>query len=186
MALIDRLLGRPAPEEVVREHGPAVMRQLKRIFGPRADVDDVFQAVFVEVLRSLPSFAGRSQLKTWIHRITLNVAYQEMRMQYRDRASTPLEHAPEAASEENIEANLLDKEALELLYEGLEQLDPKKRVAVLMHDLEGLPLREIAERVGRPLQTVNSQLRAGRAELAAFLAERRRSASEARGKGAQR
>jgi RNA polymerase sigma-70 factor (ECF subfamily) len=181
MALIDRLLGRPTPEEVVREQGPAVLRQLRRMFGPRADVDDVFQAVMVEVLRSLPTFAGRSQLKTWIHRITLNVAYQEMRLQYRERATTPLDDATEPVSEENVETKLLDHEALTQLYEGLGRLDPKKRMAVLLHDIEGLPLREISERVGRPLQTVNSQLRAGRAELAAFLAERRRSASEARG-----
>jgi RNA polymerase sigma-70 factor (ECF subfamily) len=181
MALIDRLLGRPTPEEVVREHGPAVLRQLRRMFGPRTDVDDVFQAVMVEVLRSLPTFAGRSQLKTWIHRITLNVAYQEMRLQYRERATTTLDEATEPVSEENVETKLLDQEALTLLYEGLGRLDPKKRMAVLLHDIEGLPLREISERVGRPLQTVNSQLRAGRAELAAFMAERRRSVSEARG-----
>jgi RNA polymerase sigma-70 factor (ECF subfamily) len=186
MALIDRLLGRPSPESIVREHGPMVIRQLRRIFGPSADVDDVFQAVFVEVLRSLPSFGGRSQLKTWIHRITLNVAYQEMRMQYRDRLNAPLEHAPEPEAGVNLEAELIDKEALVHLYEGLEQLDPKKRMAIVLHDVEGLSLREISERVGRPLQTVNSQLRTGRAELAAFIAERRRSVSEARGKGAQR
>ena len=46
---------RPSPEQVVREHGPTVHRQLERIFGPHADVDDVFQNVFIEVLRSLPS-----------------------------------------------------------------------------------------------------------------------------------
>jgi RNA polymerase sigma-70 factor (ECF subfamily) len=163
-----------------------VMRQLRRMFGPGTDVDDVFQAVFVEVIRSLPSFGGRSQLKTWIHRITLNVAYQEMRMQYRERMTGSLESAPEVASDEDLEAEMIDKEALRHLYEGLDQLDPKKRIAVVLHDIEGLPLREIADRVGRPLQTVNSQLRAGRAELAEFLAERRRSISEARGKGAER
>lgn len=186
MALIDRLLGRKSPEAIVREHGPMVMRQLRRMFGPAADVDDVFQAVFVEVLRSLPSFGGRSQLKTWIHRITLNVAYQEMRMQYRERMNAPLESAPEPEASVDLESELIDKEALVHLYEGLDRLDPKKRIALVLHDIEGLSLREISERVGRPLQTVNSQLRAGRAELTAFLAERRRSVSEAKGKGAAR
>ncbi|MEQ8982022.1 MAG: sigma-70 family RNA polymerase sigma factor, partial [Deltaproteobacteria bacterium] len=73
------------PDQVVRDHAEDVAKQLRRIFGPSADIDDVFQAVFVEVIRSLDKFRGKSKLKTWIHRITLNVAYQEMRMQYRER-----------------------------------------------------------------------------------------------------
>lgn len=57
------LLGftRPTPEQVVREHGPMVHRHLKRIFGPQADVDDAFQNVFIEVLRSLPKI-GRAHV----------------------------------------------------------------------------------------------------------------------------
>ncbi|MBI3179647.1 MAG: RNA polymerase sigma factor SigE, partial [Deltaproteobacteria bacterium] len=42
---------KPSPEEVVRDHAPQVYRQLCRIFGPRSDVDDLFQMVFIEVLR---------------------------------------------------------------------------------------------------------------------------------------
>lgn len=174
MALIARLFGRSSPEEVVREHGPAVMKQLRRIFGPKADLDDVFQAVFVEVLRSLPRFRGESQLKTWIHRIALNVAYQEMRMTYRERGTfSALDDEAEPAADIDLEAQIADQQALELLYRGLEELDPKKRIAIVLHDIEGLPLREIGERLGRPLQTVASQVKTGRAELALWMAEQR-------------
>ena len=38
-----------------------------------------------------------------------------------------------------------------------------------MHDIEGLTLREISEAVGRPLQTIASQLRAGRKQLADWM-----------------
>ena len=83
MSLLPKVWSPQSPEEVVKEHGPMVYRQLKRIFGGHADVDDVYQMVFIEVLRSLPSFKGRAKLATWIRRITWNVAYQEMRGQYR-------------------------------------------------------------------------------------------------------
>ncbi|MCC7382439.1 MAG: RNA polymerase sigma factor [Deltaproteobacteria bacterium] len=184
MALIDRLLGRPTPEEVVRAHGPTVMRHLRRVFGPRADIDDVFQAVFVEIIRSLPRFRGASELKTWLHRITMNVAYQEMRLQYRSRASLSIDEIPEPVAEGDLEADLADQQALQLMYAGLETLDAKKRIAVILHDIEGLPLREISEQVGRPLQTVASQLKAGRAELALWIAGRRSDSTAGRAKEA--
>lgn len=173
MALIDRLVGRPKPEEVVAEHRAMVARLLRRVFGPRADIDDVFQAVFVEVLRSLPSYAGRAQLRTWVHRITLNVAYQEMRLRYREsRVRVKVEDVEALAHDHgNAEADAIQAQATRQLYEALEVLDPKKRIAVILHDLEGHTLKEVSEILGRPLQTVASQVKFGRAELATYFRE---------------
>jgi RNA polymerase sigma-70 factor (ECF subfamily) len=165
----------PAPERVVREHGPMVYRQLKRIFGPASDVDDVFQMVFVEILRSLPSFQGRARLSTWIRRITWNVAYQEMRAQYRKPQATLFEEtegtgALDRHPEECVEA----REAMRRLYAGLQMLDAKQRIAVVLHDIEGHTLKEISKALGRPLQTIASQLHAGRARLCAWMRDERR------------
>ena len=56
-----------------------------------------------------------------------------------------------------------------ILYEALATLDPKKRMAVVLHDIEGMTLKEISEHLGKPLQTVASQVRSGRSDLAAYL-----------------
>ena len=162
------------PEQVVRDHKDDVARQLKRIFGPSADIDDVFQAVFVEVIRSLPSFRGKSKLRTWIHRITLNVAYQEMRMQYREREVRSQADIELIAVGGDLETGYDETESRRMLYRGLEKLDPKKRIAVTLHDIEGYTLKEIGEQLGRPLQTVASQVRAGRAQLASWFEEQHR------------
>jgi RNA polymerase sigma-70 factor (ECF subfamily) len=168
MALIDRFIRPPSAEEVVRQHSADVLRLLRRMFGPSTEVEDLFQAVFVEVLRSLPTFRGRSKLRTWIHRITLNVAYQEMRMQYRERAVRAHKDVEQFLSDQDIEKQLVDEESMQQLYRALEQLEPKKRMAVVLHDLEEHTLKEIGELLGRPLQTVASQVKAGRAELSAY------------------
>ena len=166
---------RPDPEEVVREHGAAVHRQLRRIFGPDTDVDDVFQAAFVEILRSLHGFKGRSKLSTWIRRITWNVAYQEMRLRYHhqrlvslDEASTP---GPSHTEPDEL---VFKRQAMRNLYAGLESLGPKKRMPLVMHDIEGMTLREISQILGRPVQTVASQLQAGRKQLAEWMQRQRR------------
>lgn len=156
------------PEQVVRDHAEDVAKQLRRIFGPTADIDDVFQAVFVEVIRSLGSFRGKSKLKTWIHRITLNVAYQEMRMQYREREVRSQADLDLIACGDDVEHGYAANESRRKLYQGLSTLDPKKRLAVILHDIEGYTLKEVGEAVGRPLQTVASQVKSGRAELAAW------------------
>jgi len=172
MALMDRLRRRPSPEEVVKAHGAYVARLLYRLFGPGSDIDDVYQAVFVEVLRALPGFEERAKLSTWIHRITLNVAYQEMRLQTRERASRSAEDLECATADLCHERDDFARaDSRRLLYAGLASLDAKKRIAVVLHDVEGYTLKEISEHLGRPLQTVASQVRAGRAELARFVAE---------------
>lgn len=156
-----------SPSEVVQQHGPTVLSRLRRMFGAHADVDDTFQQVMLEVVRGLPGFAGRSELATWIHRITLNVAYQRMRRSYRTAPVVALDSVAEPASDDDDALAVLERaEAARLLHACLELLPPKRRVAVVLHDIEGLTLKSIGEQLGSPLQTVASQLKAGRAELA--------------------
>lgn len=169
--VLGQLFGRRAPEDVVREFGPQVYRHLRRIFGPRSDIDDVYQAVFVEVLRSLPSFRGLSKMSTWIRRITWNVAYQEMRLQYRHQHLTPLNEGATADPQPYPDEIVGKRAALERLYASLTDLDPRQRSAVIMHDIEGKTLRQISNELGRPLPTVASQLYAGRTRLAEMMSE---------------
>ncbi len=177
--LLGQLVGRREPADVVREFGPQVHRHLRRIFGPQADIDDVYQAVFVEILRSLPSFRGLSKMSTWIRRITWNVAYQEMRMQYRHQHLTPLEEQVIADPAEDTDQIVERRLAMKKLYLCLNQLDPRQRSAVLMHDIEGKTLRQISHELGRPLPTVASQLYTGRSRLTELMAQ------EGQGRGAE-
>ena len=174
------------PAEVVRQHGPAVLSRLRRLFGVHTDIDDTFQQVMLEVVRGLPAFAGRSELATWIHRITLNVAYQRMRRSYRTAGVVALDGVAEPQSDdEDAHSRLERAEAARLLHACLEMLSPKKRVAVVLHDLEGLTLKAIGEQLGAPLQTVASQLKAGRAELATHMRRAVRDRPHTRSRGAR-
>jgi len=164
----------PTGDEVVREHAQSVYRHLRRIFGPAADIDDIFQSVFVEIIRSLPDFLGRARLSTWIRRITWNVAYQEMRQSYRRPGQVELEdHHGEGVNAANVERQITDEEDLRRLYGVLDVMEPQERIAVLLHDVEGYTLKEISNSLGRPLQTIASRLHAGRAHLAELMGPER-------------
>lgn len=177
-------------DAVVRAHAPSIYKHLKRIFGPASDVDDQLQAVLLEIVRYLPSFEGRAQLSTWIYRITLSVAYQELRVRQRigrrevaiiDLDDDTGAHLSDGAggldeagaSDAEARAHLRSahdevqrKQECALLYRALDSLSAKKRLAVVLYEIEGLTLREISEMLTVPLQTVASQVRMGRAQLA--------------------
>jgi len=163
---------RPTARDVVEAHGPGVYAHLKRIFGPEADVDDLFQQVFEEVLKSLPRFRGQSKIRTWLYRITVNVAYREMRLQYRRPSPVPLDEAEEPTAPGDLEADVAARAAKAVLYECLAELSPKLRMVVVLRDIEGKTLPEVAEALGRPLPTVVSQSKTARSRLGQLVRKR--------------
>ncbi|MDX2021725.1 MAG: sigma-70 family RNA polymerase sigma factor [Deltaproteobacteria bacterium] len=130
--------------------------------------DDAVQEVFVAVYRSLPSFRGESQLSTWIYRIAArHVSKLASRRRFRDMLSSMLWRE----LKDDVDANQAGPESversseLEMLDRMLEKLSPKKRTALVLFEIEGLPVEQVAEIVGCPVNTVWSRLHHARAEL---------------------
>ena len=89
-------------------------------------------------------------------------------MQYRKPKTTSYEEWKVGPDDgDDAEEAAARRQTMARLYSCLESLDPKQRMAVVLHDIEGRTLKEISKSQGRPLQTVASQLHAGRAKLAA-------------------
>ena len=61
------------------QHRAEVSRLVFRMMGPRADLEDVVQEVFLQVHRSLKDFRGQSKFTTWLHRVTVNVVLMHRR-----------------------------------------------------------------------------------------------------------
>src|SRR4051812_30294696 len=68
-----------------REHGPMVYRRALRILGNAADAEEALQEVFVRVLRGGEGFEQRSQVTTWLYRITTNYCLNFLRDNKRRR-----------------------------------------------------------------------------------------------------
>lgn len=114
------------------------------------------------VYRSLPSFRGESQLSTWIYRITARTTgklIQKRRLR-QALASVMLSEPPPAPpdpSEETARGLILDR--------MLDRLHPKKRLVLVLFELEGVPVEEIARIAGCPANTVWSRLHHARLDL---------------------
>lgn len=160
-------------QEMYRAHRRDVARLVARLIGPRAEVDDVVQEVFLQVFRSLVSFRGESRFTTWLHRVTVNVTLMHLRAaRSRPNLGNELTAAHEPLSPE-LESPLdvsARNERLRALYKILDTLSDKKRTVFILHDLEGMAAAQIAAMVDSPVLTVRTRLFYARREVYAAMA----------------
>jgi RNA polymerase sigma-70 factor (ECF subfamily) len=176
--------GRPAPleraaapcdvppfAEVFRTYSSFVWRVLLRLGVAEADVDDVAQEVFLGVHRNLSKFEGRCSLRTWVYGICHRRA-----VDYRRRASVRPEVYADEPPEQGVAADQEQGMALSQarvhLARVLDSLDEEKRTVFVLFDIEGVPMDEVADIVGCPLQTAYSRLYAARRKVEATLARK--------------
>jgi RNA polymerase sigma-70 factor, ECF subfamily len=160
--------------QIFARHRGDVTRIVFRMLGPSADVEDVVQEVFLNVYRSLPSFRGESKFSTWLYRLSTNVTRMHLRRgRSRPRfADVEVPEAPrDGARVDTPDEQIEQAERVRALYRLLDQLSEKKREVLVLHDLEGVSAKEIADMAGIPVLTVRTRLFYARKELYAALAD---------------
>ena len=171
--------GTPAFDEVYAAEFAFVWRNLRRLGVEEATLRDAAQDVFVVVHRRLGDFEGRAPLRSWIYSIVTRIARQYRRTQVRKelRDVEDPERIPDS-SLPTPEDSAARGQALRLLVSLLDTLDDDKREALVLCDLEGMTVPEVAAAVGSNVNTVYSRVRAARQQLRELLA--RHNAREAR------
>lgn len=151
----------PSMRTIFDEHARYVIRTLRHLGIAESDVEDVAQEVFVTVHRKLAEFEGRAKLRTWLYAICLRVASDHRRRAYvvRERATDnpPVDTGERSGIEPDTSA-----ESRSFVQHLLGELDEDKRTVLVLYEIEGLTMREVAEVVGCPLQTAYSRLHAAR------------------------
>jgi len=144
-ALVDRARRRdPAAfRDLFQTHVGAVHRVVRRMVGPRADVEDLVQTAFFEAFRSLPDFRGDALFSTWLTRIAVRVTMRAVRRRVPWSASLDdvMEPAAQVSGPEQVTAA---RETLALVETLLAELRPKRRAAFVLHVLEGYSMEEVA------------------------------------------
>lgn len=171
----------PSFGELVRRSAPRLLSLAGQLVGPEA-AEDVVQDAMLNAWRGLPSFAGRSAFSTWLHRITVNASLQQRRRQQPVVVDTePLGLLDRWADPEyrvDPEWVAVRRSQADTLRSVLDQLPEGYRLALVLHDGEGLSAAELAELTGIPLGTAKSNIRRGRMALVSLLGERDTEAEE--------
>jgi len=136
-------------------------------------LDDLVQEVFLRAWKGLTKFRQTAQFTTWLYRITWNVAsdrrrsYAQIRSRQVSVEDSQLQSIPSYGTDTTNQLNTIHYQ--DLVQRGLAQLSSDHRTVLVLHDLEGLPQKEIAVIVGIPVGTVKSRLFHARAALKNFL-----------------
>src|SRR3954469_5605094 len=120
--------GQAAFAELYARYADRVFARLTLLIGPGADRDDLVQQVFLRLHCALPRFRGDSTLPTFLHRITLHVAFDHLRQ----RGRRPVVHDPEALEalvdgDPTPEDRTRRRQELRQIFDLLEQIAPNKR-----------------------------------------------------------
>ena len=165
--------GDPAAfDEVYLRFAEMVFSLALRMSGDREEAADMTQETFLRVYRHLGSFRGRSSLKTWIYRITVNCCRSKLRKRSRRQLEGPLEHLEELADQRSgPEEQTLGRDLGRRLAEAICELPVVFREAVLLRDVQGLSYGEIGDVLGVRIGTVRSRIARGRERLRGLLEE---------------
>jgi RNA polymerase sigma-70 factor, ECF subfamily len=161
---------RPTWDEIAERYGPVIYTMAYRLTGDSHDAADLAQDVLVRVYRNLHRYQPGT-FEGWLYRITRNLFLDRVRRQARIRMEQlPEEEWRAPVAPDPGPADLVERRTLEArLEEGLRQLSPDFRLALVLCDIEGLPYDEIAEVTGWPIGTVRSRIHRARKQLRDYL-----------------
>ena len=149
----------PRLSDLYRDYAPFLGRLAARMGLDAADVEDAVHDIFIEIHQDLPTFRGRSSLKTWIYRVGVHHCLNRLRRRRRTALLPWTLLRGKSVAPVRREAAQGDVAAL------LEKLSPKLRAAVVLKDIEGLSYDEIAESLRIAPGTAMSRVARGREDL---------------------
>jgi RNA polymerase sigma factor (sigma-70 family) len=155
---------------LLQRHGPMVLGVCRRVLGPGHDVEDVFQATFLVLIRKAPSIAKQDMLGSWLYGVAYRLAVRTRSNTTKRRARE--RRAAEPAAEPSAPAGALRREERQLLDEELHGLPEKYRAPLVLFYLEGKSRDEMARQLGWKEGTVAGRLARARRLLQKRLARR--------------
>lgn len=170
---------REAVDRLVREHAGRLYAIAMRLCRSRDEADDLVQEVFLQVTRAWHTFEGRSSETTWLYTIATR-ACQRM---HRRRAGQPADvdsldrllpfdvpliatlpsDVPDGLSEQ------VHRESRERIEAAIAALPDDFRLPLVLHEIVGLPLGEVAEILGIPAGTAKTRVHRARLKLRAAM-----------------
>lgn len=179
--LIRRIHGgdESAFDTLVRRYLPKSLRIARRFCRNPEDAADAVQEAFLRAFTNIGKFDFRGQFSTWFFRILSNLCLNQLRALRRFkkiflRSAHPLpeiEWVDSFAGESDPHREQEQAELHRAIAAGLKKLPPPQRLALILYDMEGFSLREIAQMLEIPEGTVMSRLYYARRAMQPFLQE---------------
>src|SRR5262245_45267299 len=157
-------------EELYRAHAGRLYSLAMRMLGNAADAEDLLQEIFLSAHRKLESFRGDAALGTWLYRLATNQILDHVRSRAA-RAGQMTDGLDDVSVIADAKGHRLADRAIDRidLERALGELPEGCRAAFVLHDVEGLEHKEIAQVLGIAEGTSKSQVHKARLRLRGLL-----------------
>ena len=169
-----------AYDELVRRYQERIYATVYHMTANHEDANDLAQEAFIKAFQALRSFKGGSSFYTWVYRIAVNKTINFLK-QRKNRGQMSLDDLDfNAEHDPDLVALISDKtprrevglaELQEKLNAAMQKLSEPHRLAVTLHDVQGLSHEEIAKIMDCNVGTVRSRLFYARQQLQAYLSD---------------
>lgn len=159
------------PEAAAAVHDrlrPVVERALRRLLGPGdRDHEDLAQQAMIEVVFTIDRFRRDCPLDAWASTVAAHVAYNHIRRRTTERRIFESLRLDEdtAVSSHSLGRETSARSTLRRVLAHLDDIDPAKAWAYVLHDVCGYDLREVAQITETSVAAAQSRLVRGRREL---------------------
>ncbi len=169
-----------AYEEIVRRYQDKAFRLAFSLMKNESDAQDVVQEAFLNVYRKLDTFKGESQFGSWMYRVVVNAALMRLRKKKRRSEVHVDDEDAEFREDDYYVASVPEwrvradeaaenRELRQKIIEAVDELPAKYQTVFLLKEVEGLPLKDIADVLDLSVGGVKSRLHRARLHLRATL-----------------
>lgn len=145
-------------EELMREHGNAVLRTAYSYVNDRDAAEDLFQEVFIKAYYNMDKFRGDCSIKSWLIRITINVCKDYLKSAYQQKVVPMMEFEEDAIVSDNDFEEVENADRDRTIRQAVESLPETYREVVMSVYFNEMSVAETAAALGIAEGTVKSRL----------------------------
>lgn len=143
-----------------KDHYDQLLNFIRKRVKDKEVANDILQDVFLKILTKIDTLKSQEKLKSWLFQISRNVIADYYRQQQKENKL--IEQKPETDFEEDLDA-MSEAESWIGLY--ISDLPENYRQAVVLSEIEGLPIKQVAEQLGISYSNANARVNRGRNAL---------------------
>ena len=158
-------------EYLFTRYRDALMRLFEQRLDEKAVASDLLQETFIKVYLHINDYSKNYTFGQWVYSIARNTLVDHLRRKSGDVLLDERFPAPLATSPSPEESVIINQTRTHF-YNALEELTPEYRQVIEMRFLEEYSYEEIAEKLGRPLNTIKTQIRRARATICKMIIDK--------------
>ena len=156
-------------ENLIHLYGNDVLRTAYMYVKDIHTAEDIFQDVFIKVNKKLSTFEGKSNIKTWIIRITINTCKDFLKSAWKRRVIPMMEYQEDAIVSDTDYDEVEKQDTKDLIYQAVQSLPDKYKDVVLCVYYQEMTIPETAHVLAVAEGTVKSRLSRARQKLKTVL-----------------